>query len=93
MTTAVAKYSVPMLVPTHVLDFMRGFVVIAYIYFIALILEQGFGIMGIHTQSYWAWVLILPTLLLGAWGMYFLGAKQCKDWLKRMSTAHPMAPL
>ncbi len=57
---------------------------VAFIYLIALILDQQFGIRAREIESYWAWMLCLPVVLAGCWGMYFLGEKQCNDLLRRM---------
>lgn len=64
---------------------------IAFIFLSVLIPDQGFSINAADIESYWAWVLFLPIVLLGTWGMYFLGEKQCNGLLKRMARARPRA--
>ena len=57
----------------------------AFIFLITLILDLQFNIRAEDIESYWAWVLFLPIILLGCWGMYFLGEKQCNQLLRRMT--------
>lgn len=63
----------------------------AFIILIVLILDQQFNIRARDIESYWAWMLFLPIILVGCWGMYFLGEKQCNKLLKRMSRARTKA--
>jgi peptidoglycan/LPS O-acetylase OafA/YrhL len=63
----------------------------AFIVLIALILEQGFNIRAADIESYWAWMLFMPAILIGCWGMYFLGEKQCNDLLRRMKSSRQEA--
>jgi peptidoglycan/LPS O-acetylase OafA/YrhL len=60
---------------------------IAFIVLIKLALDQVFGVRAEDIESYWAWVGFLPMILLGCWGMYFLGEKQCNELLRRMPRA------
>lgn len=65
---------------------------IALIMLIVLVLDQAFGISASDIESYWAWTLVLLLVLLGSWGMYFLGEKQCNNLLSRMARARRAAP-
>ena len=60
---------------------------IALIMLIVLMLEQLFGIRASDIESYWAWLLVLPPVLIASWGMYFLGEHQCNSVLRRMAAA------
>jgi peptidoglycan/LPS O-acetylase OafA/YrhL len=60
---------------------------IALIMLIVLVFDQAFGIRASDIESYWAWTLVLPFVLIGSWGMYFLGERQCNNALRRMSAA------
>lgn len=66
---------------------------VAFIFLIALILEQQFNIRAQDIESYWAWILFLPVILAACWGMYFLGEKQCNELLRRMSKSRQKAPV
>ncbi len=57
---------------------------VAFIFLISLILDQGFNIRAEDIESYWAWLLVLPVVLVPCWAMYFFGEKQCNDLLRRM---------
>jgi len=57
----------------------------AFIMLIKLVLEKIAGIRAQDIESYWAWLAILPFVLVSSWGMYFLGEKQCNERLRRMS--------
>lgn len=64
---------------------------IALIMLIVLMLEQLFGIRASDIESYWAWLLVMPPVLIGSWGMYFLGEHQCNSILRRMAAARKEA--
>lgn len=64
----------------------------AFIVLVALVLDQAFDMRAADIESYWAWILVLPPALLGCWGMYFLGEKQCNNLLSRMARARRAAP-
>jgi peptidoglycan/LPS O-acetylase OafA/YrhL len=63
----------------------------AFISLIKLLLDQQFNLRASDIESYWAWVLFLPPILIACWGMYFLGEKQCSTLLTRMARPRPKA--
>lgn len=65
---------------------------VAFIFLIALILDRQFNIRAEDIESYWVWILFLPVILIGCWGMYFLGEKQCNNLLRLMARSRPKAP-
>jgi hypothetical protein len=50
-----------------------------------------FGIRASDIESYWAWLLVLPPVLIGSWGFYFLGEHQCNNVLRRLAAARRYA--
>ena len=65
---------------------------VAFIFLIVLILDHIFNIRAEDIESYWAWLLFLPVVLVGCWGMYFLGEKQCNNLLRRMKRSKAKLP-
>ena len=56
----------------------------AFLQLIVLMLDQQFNIRALDIESYWTWLLFLPIILVGCWGMYYLGESKCNKLLKRM---------
>ena len=56
----------------------------AFLALILLILREGAGITPGDIAHYWVWTLAVPPILLGCWGMYFIGEKQCNALLARL---------
>lgn len=57
---------------------------VAFLVLISLALEAMFGIRGSDISHYWAWVLVLPPVLLGSWAFYLISERPTNALLRRM---------
>lgn len=57
---------------------------VAFLMLISLALEAMFGIRGSDIAHYWAWILVLPPVLLGSWAFYLVSERPTNVLLRRM---------
>jgi peptidoglycan/LPS O-acetylase OafA/YrhL len=57
---------------------------VAFLVLISIALEAVFGIRGSDIAHYWAWILVLPPVLLGSWIFYLISERPTNALLRQM---------